>query len=190
MPPKAKISREDIITAAVNLVREKGEEALNARNLANALSCSTQPIFFNFSNMAELHSEVLSVANRMYLAYLKEDMQSGEFPPYKASGMSYIRFATEEKELFKLLFMRDRANGLLPPDEGEELEPIFALIQNQIGISYEDARLFHLENWAVVHGIATMTVTGYLALDKELVSRMLSDCYMGLKAHYEKEKMA
>ena len=190
MPPKAKTSREDIIAAAVSLVREKGEGALNARDLAAALSCSTQPIFFNFGNMTELRGEVLNVANKIYLSYLEEDMSSGEFPPYKASGMAYIRFAAEEKELFKMLFMRDRANDLPPIGEGEELEPIYELIQKQICISYEDARLFHLENWAVVHGIAAMGVTGYLELDRELVSRMLSDCYMGLKAHYEKEKKA
>ena len=31
------------------------------------------------------------------------------YPPYKAMGMGYIRFAAEERELFRLLFMRDRS---------------------------------------------------------------------------------
>ena len=188
MPPKAKVSRGEILCAAVDLVRQKGEGALNARDLATALSCSTQPIFFNFSNMSELRQAILDFANALYLAYREEDMQSGEFPPYKASGMSYIRFATEEKELFKMLFMRDRANDETSIGDDEELKPIYALIQKQIGVSYEEARLFHLENWAVVHGIAAMTVTGYLTLEKELVSRMLTDSYLGLKAHYERRK--
>lgn len=188
MPPKAKVSREEIVRAAVALVREKGEGALNARDLAAALSCSTQPIFFNFSNMAEVRQAVLDYANELYLAYREEDMHSGEFPPYKASGMSYIRFATEEKELFKMLFMRDRAGDTTSVDDEDDLKPIYAIIQEQIGIPCEEARLFHLENWAVVHGIAAMTVTGYLSLEKELVSRMLTDSYLGLKAHYERRR--
>ena len=34
-------------------------------------------------------------------------MSTGKYLPYKANGMVYIRFAREEKELFKLLFMYD-----------------------------------------------------------------------------------
>ena len=49
MPPKVKVSKEDINTAAVEMVRESGAEALNARALAAKLGCSTQPIFSNFS---------------------------------------------------------------------------------------------------------------------------------------------
>lgn len=37
-----------------------------------------------------------------YHDFLKEDMAKGEYPSYRASGMSYIRFAKEERELFKL----------------------------------------------------------------------------------------
>lgn len=36
-------------------------------------------------------------------------MESGEYPPYKASGMAYIDFARREKHLFRLLFMRNPA---------------------------------------------------------------------------------
>lgn len=188
MPTKTKVSREEIVCAAVALVRERGDAALNARDLAASLACSTQPIFFNFKSMAELRRAVLEVANQRYLAYREEDMQSGEFPPYKASGMSYIRFATEEKELFKMLFMRDRSTDAVAFDDEKELEPIYAIIQKQLDVSREEARIFHLENWAVVHGIAAMTVTGYLQLEKDVVSRMLTDTYLGLKARYEQRR--
>lgn len=35
---------------------------------------------------------------------MSEDAAKGEYPPYKANGMGYIRFTREEKELFKILF--------------------------------------------------------------------------------------
>ena len=41
MPPKVKITKEEIIEAALRIVRESGDEALNARNVAAALGCST-----------------------------------------------------------------------------------------------------------------------------------------------------
>ena len=48
MPPKVKISREDIIKTAVLIVKTSGVNELNARNIATMLGCSTQPIFSNF----------------------------------------------------------------------------------------------------------------------------------------------
>ena len=44
LPPKSKISKEDIVSAGVDLVRRSGEKGLNARNLAAALGCSTLPV--------------------------------------------------------------------------------------------------------------------------------------------------
>ena len=45
MPPKIKVTKEDIIRTSVELVRRSGEQAINARTLAALLNCSTQPIF-------------------------------------------------------------------------------------------------------------------------------------------------
>ena len=51
MPPKVKITKEDIIQKALEIVRTNGEQALNARSIASALNCSTQPVFFNFATI-------------------------------------------------------------------------------------------------------------------------------------------
>ena len=50
-----------------------------------------------------------------------------------------------------------------------------------------DAKLFHLEMWAFVHGIAVMFATKFLDLDWQLVSQMLSDMFLGLKKQFEQE---
>ncbi|MBO5767660.1 MAG: WHG domain-containing protein, partial [Clostridia bacterium] len=109
MPPKARITREDITATALALVREKGEGAINARAIANALQCSTQPVFSNFANMESLRESVIKSAYNEYLGFIENEIKSGKYPRYKSFGMAYIRFAREEKELFRLLFMRDRS---------------------------------------------------------------------------------
>ena len=38
MPPKVKITKENIVSTALSLVRECGAEAINARAIASALS--------------------------------------------------------------------------------------------------------------------------------------------------------
>lgn len=117
---------------------------------------------------------------------MKEDMASGKYPPYKASGMAYIRFAREEKELFKLLFMRDRTSEE-KAEQAPETEMITGLICRQVKITKERAMLFYLEMWAYVHGIATMLVTGFYDWSEELCSKTLTDMYQGLKYKYENQ---
>ncbi len=184
MPPKVKIQKEEIVRAATELVREKGEDALNARNLAKALGCSTQPLFSNFENMEELRGEVIKRVAVIYDGFTKDEIEKGNYPAYKASGMAYIRFAKEERELFGLLFMRDRTFENKAASE-VDIEPVVSTIMENLGLSEESAKLFHLEMWACVHGIAAMTATDYLELDTELVSLMLTDIYQGLRARFE-----
>lgn len=162
------------------MTREDGIDAVTARALGEKLGASSRPVFSVFENMHEVHREVIKAADALYLEYLKADMEKGEYPAYKASGMSYIRFAKEEKELFKLLFMRDRSNEEVG-DGTNEIQDLIDIIVKNTGMSEKEAYFFHLEMWVYVHGIATMIATSYLEWDKDTVSRMLTDVYEGLK---------
>ena len=186
MPPKVKVSKEDIINTTVELVRKYGEGAINARNIASALNCSTQPIFSNFSTMDDLRIAVILRAEAFCNEYIKREIDSGVYVPYKASGMAYIRFAKEEKELFKLLYMRDRSKEDMFA-ENELSNIMFQMVKDNTGLDGDKNRLFHLEIWAYVHGIATMFATNYFPLDWELVSQMITDVYQGLKKKYDTE---
>ncbi len=187
MPPKIKVTKDAIINAGVDIVKKHGEQGLNARTIADFLNCSTQPIFSNFSSMDDLRLAVAEKANELYEKFAAQEIERGEFPTYKASGMAYIRFAKEEKELFKLLYMRDRTDEISPSDPSFDNQ-ILAIVQETTGLNEMNAQLFHLEMWAYVHGIATMFATGFLDLDWELVSKMLTDSYQGLRKQYGMEQ--
>ncbi len=181
MPPSVKITKENIIEAAVEIIKNEGEQSLNARNLANRLDCSTQPIFSNFANMQELRQEVINYANNLYQGFLDYDMHKGDYLPYKASGMAYIRFAREERELFKLLFMCDRTGEDIKEDR-EAVRPMLDIIMQNLGLSEDKAYMLHLELWVYVHGLATMIATGYLDWEIDFISSSLTDAYEGLKS--------
>ena len=188
MPRKPVIRKEDIVNAAFEIVRLNGHEALNARALAERLGCSTQPIFSNFSSMEELFNEVLVRCLESYNACIKDEFarQQG-FPTYKTYGMAYIRFAKEEKNLFKLLFMRDKTGK----DEGVEdstFYEVLPVIMKALDLSRKQAALFHLEMWTFVHGIGSMIATSSYDWDLELASRTLTDAYQGLKHRFEQLK--
>ena len=187
MAPKIKITKEAIVTVAVDIVRENGSDALNARSLASALRCSTQPIFSNFSSMEELQNAVIAKAEELSREYIERETERSVYPSYKASGMAYIRFAKEEPELFRLLYMRDRTKEAIPAetDLGNQME---TMVRNNTGLKGDRVKLFHFEMWAFVHGIATMLATDYLPVTWDLVSTMLTDVYQGLKKRYETEE--
>ena len=182
MPPKIKITRNDIIQTALELIRKDGAESINARNIAQALNCSTQPIFSNFATMDELSSAITSAAYDLYLDFLKKETENKKYPQYKAFGMAYIRFAKEEKQLFKLLFMRDRTGEDLSPSV--DFNTSVDIIMQNNKISRENATLLHLEMWSCVHGIATMLATSFCTFEWELIENMLTDIYQGTRQRH------
>lgn len=185
MPPKVRITKNDIIKTALELLRENGETAINARKIAEELNCSTQPIFSNFSTMEELQGTVVTEAYKHYLNFLQREVEVGKYPKYKAFGMAYIRFAKEERELFKLLFMRDRTGE--KTSMSSDFDESVQMIMKANGVTIETARLIHLEMWTCVHGIGTMLATSFLSLEWELISNMLTDVYQGIRARHLSE---
>ena len=186
MPPKVKITKEEIISKTLELIRENGEDAVNARTIASALGCSTQPIFSNFESMEDLYAQVINAIYGLYTGFIENELRSEKYPPYKAYGMAYIHFAKEEKELFKLLFMRDRTGEDISP--ASDFEESVKIIMTANGISREKAELIHLEMWSCVHGIGTMLATSFLPLEWELISNIMSDVYQGVRARHLSEK--
>ena len=179
MPPKPQNTKDSIVAAALELVRSRGADALNARALAKALGCSTQPIFSNFDAMDDLRLAVVDGANSVCDGYIARESERSDVLPYKAAGLGLIRFAAEEPELFKLLYMRDR-RGEEIGDGRKELRPMIELIRRQTGLGEEEAYRFHIEMWVFVHGFATMIATGFLKWDEQSVGNMMTDVYRGL----------
>lgn len=177
MPPKPKITREQILEGALALVREKGSDELTAKALAKKLSCSTQPIFWHFSNMEELKGELFREALRIFGECLRRKEE--DLPPYMTIGMNYISFAEEERELFRLLFMSDF--GCIDVFGARiEMQYILNVLEESEHIVGEKAQTIYRDMWLFSHGIAAMIAAGAAKFSKEEVRSMLSDVCRGL----------
>jgi hypothetical protein len=131
--------------------------------------------------MADVQNDVLVQSYALYHQYIAEETASGRYPPYKASGMAYIRFAMEEKELFKLLFMRERTNEEISADFCDPI--IIERILEANAFTREQAEQLYLSMWIYAHGIATMLVTSFFTLDVEQISEQLSAVYQSMRKH-------
>ena len=183
MAPRARVTREQILSAGLDIVRRGGPEALNARAVAAALGCSTQPVFSNYASMEALTADVMTAARAVAGRYMDPARDKTGLPPYKAVGMGYMDFAREEPALFRWLYMRDRSREAPADDRGENAG-VIRLIRAKTGLSEEAAWQFHLEMWLFVHGAAATLATGYVRWDRAMVSDMLTDVFQGLLARF------
>ncbi|MBQ2930907.1 MAG: TetR family transcriptional regulator [Clostridia bacterium] len=170
MPPSVRFSREAVLNAAYQLIRREGPAALNARSVAKELGGSTQPIFRLFTNMDDLKASVIEQALQDWKNKLRMRMQDSAFP-YLSIGMSYLIFARDEPELFKLLFMRDRVSDGSCRDYNVDFG--IPLIEHAVGVDVSTARHLYERNWLYCHGLAVAIATKYIPCISECNMRQL-----------------
>ena len=170
MPPIVRFSREAVLNAAYQLIRREGPHALNARAVAKELGGSTQPIFRLFSGMEELKQAVTELALTTWKDCLRERLLGSAFP-YLTIGMSFLLFARDEPELFKLLFMRDRVSDGSCTDYNVNWG--IPLIEDSVKVDMETARKLYERNWLYCYGLAVSIATKYIPCMSECTMRQL-----------------
>lgn len=188
MPPKAKLTKEMILNTVLDITRETGFETVNARNIASKLQCSTRPIFTCYKNMDEIKKEFLAFAYEFYNQYVINYHNSENVTPYLLLPLSYIEFAQEETHLFKLLFINDMDLMMLEPkDFYKEIdnEKRARLFSESIGMELERAKVIFLDLFLYTHGIAVLTATKKLRLNRNSSEKMLANI---LSAFIRQEK--
>ena len=111
MPPKPKFTKEEIVAAALELVSEKGMDALTARELGIRLGSSARPIFTVFASMEEVQDAVRDAALTRFESYAQRVL--GNLPAYMRLAMQMVLFAREEPRLYLLRFFPENQNGVL-----------------------------------------------------------------------------
>ena len=187
MPPKAKFSRDEIVDAALWIVRTEGFSHLTARALGERLGSSARPIFTVFQNMEEVQEAVMDAAKELYKEYILKGL--AQKPAFKGAGMQYIRFAVEEPKLFQLLFMEEQKqipdlSGVLPMID-ENYEEILLSIQKEYGVSSPAAEWLYRHLWIYTHGIAALCATGMCSFTAEEISVMVSEIFASLLKHWK-----
>lgn len=170
MPAAKKITRESIINGAFDVLREKGYSALNARSVAEKTGCSTQPIYNSFKNMDELKEELSRRAICEHTERVRELLarNDGTHSRYSDYGVGFVRFAEQEKQLFRWIYLEDgqtgkRRDDILLPD-------IIRTICEEYGYDAETASKLHRDMIFYSYGLALLANTDRLNMtDAELV---------------------
>lgn len=180
MPPKIQVSEERILRQAVEIVRQRGISVLNARALADALGCSVQPVFRTFHSMAELKDRVIAFVAEDYRMRLTEGL--AEPDPMNGLLTAYIRYAQEEKQLFRLLHLSNRLtlNGTEDFVGVGVNKTIVDAMMRETGLSHENAEALYLGCLFAAHGMAAMLATNHCAFSDKCIQEIIGNVYDGL----------
>lgn len=152
MPPRPVITREAVLDCAFELVRKEGIDALSARAIAQALGCSTQPVYSACGSMTEVRAEIEKRALRAFTQHFAPS--TGPEPPLLQLGLATLRLAKSEPKLFALASAWMRRRLARPPHkviEAMKLDPeLSPLSERQL------VRL-HAALWIFSQGLASLS---------------------------------
>lgn len=182
MPPKPKYTREEIIDAAFEMVRENGIESLVARELGKRMGTSSSPIFTAFKNMEELQTEVRIKALKEFEACVSDAVNYT--PAFKHVGEKMIEFAAKEPKLFQLIYLQEheeskRYMDYVMEELGETVEVCITVMQKDYALTYEDAKRLFAQIWMHTFAICVLVAGKVCHFTQDEISEMLSHEFQG-----------
>ncbi|MBQ2832970.1 MAG: TetR/AcrR family transcriptional regulator [Clostridia bacterium] len=171
MPPKQRITREMILERSFAMFCRDGMEAVNARSVAKALNCSTQPIFSYFVGMDDLKGALEQKAKETFEAAIHAYDKNGE--PLVNICVAYVRFAAEQPKLFAYLFMRPGHETDYPVLEDDERNELIQLEAAAANLPIDRAGVIAAAVVTYAHGLACAEAAGRYNFDTQyLVPRI------------------
>lgn len=176
MPPKPKFKKEEIVAAAMEVVSEKGIDALTAQELRNVLKCSASPIFTVFNTMKEIQEEVRIEAMHRFEQFEVET--SSDMPVFKQVGMKMVLFGLQEPKLYQLLFMQENRYAVTFEDVfgelGDTATRCIEAIEQNYNLTTKQAKLLFENVWIYTFGVGALCATKVCHFSEEELSRMLT----------------
>ena len=180
MPPKVKVTKEEIINAAVNIVRSSGAQAINARTIASVLNCSTQPVLYHFATVEDIKKAVYKKADAYHSDYIM-NMENDYGDPMLTMGMNYINFARKERNIFQFLFQSNEFSGasILDLLEMEEILPLLTVLQQELELSLEEVKEVFSTLFIFVHGYASLYANNTMIYEEANVISAVEKVFEG-----------
>jgi AcrR family transcriptional regulator len=103
MPPKHKVSRDEILAAAWSLLEEKGHNAVTTRAIAEKLGLSSRPVYSFFDSMDGIFSALESMAADIVQEYMQRPYTED---PFLNMGVGYVCFVIEKPRVSDFLELK------------------------------------------------------------------------------------
>lgn len=178
MPRSVQITKEKILTAALDVLIREGYSAVSIKSIARELNCSTQPIAWQFGNMDNMREALTQEA----VAYANQKMMPTSTNCIEAFwqvGYAYINLAFDTPNLFRFVYMGESKNycrggfNSILTDKGNAV--LIDKLYQYLNISKEQADMLFQRMIVYTHGIVSLVVAGVLNCTKEQVYSIVKE---------------
>lgn len=168
--------REAILDAALKLFTEEGYENVTMRKIADKIEYSVGTIYLYFNDKSEIFFEL---HKRGFAEFYKKQLSvqhiKDPIERLKAHGEAYIRFAMDFPEYYDVMFIsRTPTKEIKKFKDWEEGLRTYELLKLNIKQAMEaghfknvDLEVAAFSLWSFVHGIASLSIRGRLAMMPE-----------------------
>ncbi len=158
-------TRENIIDAAVELIREEGWPRVTTRKIATQMGASTMPIYSHVKSVEELEGELRAKVRNMLKDF---QLRSYTDQPLLNLAFGYVVFARDEKQLFRFLYL-DKPERIESGDLSGMRDSFFEQFgkESPVGAALsameEAGQEAMIQNtWIFTHGLAMLVNSGTL----------------------------
>lgn len=172
MPRSVQITKEKILTAALDILIRDGYSTVNIKSIAKELKCSTQPIAWQFGNMDNMR-EALTQEAVIYANQKMMPTSTNCIEAFWQIGYAYINLAFDTPNLFRFVYMGESKNycrggfNSILTDRGNAV--LIDQLYQYLNISKEQADMLFQRMIVYTHGIVSLVVAGVLNCTKEQV---------------------
>ena len=172
--------RRALLLAAERLVCEQGAESVSLRGIARATGVSHAAPYHHFVDLEDLLAAVAASGfTRLRQVMLERAGAATGTDPrgrLQEAGVAYVSFATENPELYRLMFSgRLRGSGNHPDLDrasDEAYEVLGELLAQTVEANRTQFKATRLVNaarasWALVHGLSMLLIDGRLDLESD-----------------------
>lgn len=178
MPPSPKVTKEQLINAALEIASKQGFDKVTAREVGKSLGISSRPVFTYYESMNDLKADVWMAAYNRYLEYTVTS--NDDERTFQHAGRQVMRFVKEEPALFRLLCFPTPEN----PDAStigsfsffeKNYDRFKERIEEDYGLTGEDSKSVFRNMWIFTLGVAMLVQSGSCPYSDEQLDRLMSE---------------
>jgi AcrR family transcriptional regulator len=163
--------RDALVAAALEILRTEGVEQLSLRALGKATGVTQAAPYSHFRDKDELLAAIAETGFQRLALQMAEDAAGVKTPRARVSKLvdSYIRFADENRPLFRLMFGRELSDLSRFPTLAMTAGKSYALISAALSARASkdvDTAFLTVAVWSLCHGLAGLVIDGRIDMTK------------------------
>lgn len=174
--------RRALIETGIDFIKEKGEEALSLRKIAEMCGVSNAAPYAHFKNKDEFIAAVQRYVMDLFAAALEKTIAEYKDSPslLPILGKTYVMFFYQNPFYYDFLFSRKNISIKLSLDDTDiEENPPLAILQKTAASVFRKVKLPEkviqdkmIAMWALVHGLAAIVTMPNIEFDDNWEKRI------------------